>query len=123
MKRSRWLISLVLLALVSPPDGLGAAEKPGKPNLVFLLADDLRPDCLGGLGHPIVKTPHLDELCRQGFIFRNAYVLGSNSGAVCTPSRTMIQTACSYLRTTRTTPTLAQTIKAAGFASMPWCVS
>jgi len=92
---------------------------PPRPNLVFFLADDLRPDCLGMLGHPIVKTPNLDKLLERGFIFRNAYVLGSNSGAVCTPSRTMIQTGISYMRpATANTPTLAQAIKAAGYASM-----
>ncbi|MEI7946765.1 MAG: sulfatase-like hydrolase/transferase [bacterium] len=108
---------LVILAGVSC---LYAADAPPSPkcNVVFLLADDLRPDCLGVLGHPIVKTPNLDKLCANGFIFRNTYVLGSNSGAVCMPSRTMIQTGVSYLRQNRTTPTLAQTVKAAGFASI-----
>ncbi len=95
-----------------------ASAEPCKPNIVFLLADDLRPDCLGVLGHPVVKTPHIDKLLEHGFIFRNAYVLGSNSGAVCTPSRTMLQTGQSYLRGHRSTPTLAQTIKAAGYASI-----
>jgi arylsulfatase A-like enzyme len=105
-----------LSAAESPPAGKPAT--PGKPNIVFLLADDLRADCLGVLGHPIVKTPQLDKLLADGFIFRNAYVLGANSGAVCMPSRTMILTGQSYLRTGRSTPTLAQTIKAAGYASI-----
>ena len=66
--------------LLAPLTALHAAEsKPVKPNIVFLLADDLRPDCLGVLGHPIVKTPHIDKLLERGFIFRNTYVLGSNS--------------------------------------------
>jgi arylsulfatase A-like enzyme len=95
-----------------------AEAGPARPNLVFFLADDLRPDCLGVLGHPIVKTPNLDKLLENGFIFRNTYVLGSGGGAVCMPSRTMIQTGVSYLRQTRSTPTLAQTIKAAGYASI-----
>ncbi len=89
-----------------------------KPNIVFFLADDLRPDCLGVLGHPIVKTPNVDKLVSNGFIFRNAYVLGSNSGAVCMPSRTMIQTGQSYLRKDTTTPILAQTIRSGGYASI-----
>ena len=113
--------SLLTLAalLLAPLAALHAADsKPVKPNIVFLLADDLRPDCLGVLGHPIVKTPHIDKLLERGFIFRNTYVLGSNVGAVCTPSRTMIQTGQSYLRANRTTPTFAQTIKAAGYASI-----
>ena len=102
----------------SPPISKPAAKRKPKPNLVFFLADDLRPDCLGALGHPIVKTPNIDKLLESGFVFRNAYVLGSNSGAVCLPSRTMIQTGMSYFRTARTTPTLAQTINAAGYASI-----
>jgi arylsulfatase A-like enzyme len=110
------LASLAIFAIVST---VPAAQPTAvKPNIVFLLADDLRPDCLGVLGHPIVKTPNIEKLLENGFIFRNTYVLGSNSGAVCTPSRTMIQTGQSYLRATRTTPTLAETIKAAGYASI-----
>ncbi|MGA2497063.1 MAG: sulfatase-like hydrolase/transferase [Tepidisphaeraceae bacterium] len=113
MQRHLLLLAALLLAPVAT---LQAVETATKPNIVFLLADDLRPDCLGALGHPIVKTPQIDKLLEHGFIFRNAYVLGSNSGAVCMPSRTMIQSGQSYLRPTRATATLAQTIKAAGYA-------
>lgn len=107
---------LTLAALLFSP--LARAADAPKLNICFLLADDLRPDCLGVLGHPMVKSPNLDKLCANGFIFRNTYVLGSNSGAVCMPSRTMLQTGQSYFRANRTTPTLAQTVKAAGFASI-----
>jgi arylsulfatase A-like enzyme len=107
-------IALVAALLLSP--FATAAEAPPKLNICFLLADDLRPDCLGVLGHPLVKRPNLDKLLERGFIFRDAYVLGSNSGAVCMPSRTMIQTGQSYLRKNPTTPTLAQIIKAAANA-------
>ena len=111
--------ALLTALLLSPLAALHAADAPmPQRNVCFLLADDLRPDCLGILGHPIVKTPNLDKLCASGFIFRNAYVLGSSSGAVCMPSRTMIQTGQSYLRKNPPTPTLAQTIKAAGYASI-----
>ncbi|MBN8458192.1 MAG: sulfatase-like hydrolase/transferase [Verrucomicrobia bacterium] len=117
-------LAALLLALPGVSMAADAPTPPAKPNLVFLLADDLRPDCLGMLGHPVVKTPNLDKLLENGFIFRNAYVLGSNSGAVCTPSRTMIQTGMSYLRQQKPggfppeKPTLARTIKAAGYASI-----
>ena len=107
---------LASLALLSLATGLHAADL--RPNILFILADDLRPDGLHALGNPIVKTPHLDRFVEQGFVFRAAYVQGANSGAVCTPSRTMIQTGQSYLRTRRSTPTLAQTIQAAGYASI-----
>lgn len=113
MKHTLALLSTLLLTPLAR-----AADAPDKLNICFLLADDLRPDCLGALGHPMVKSPNLDKLCANGFIFRNTYVLGSNSGAVCMPSRTMLQTGQSYFRANRTTPTLAQTVKAAGFASI-----
>ena len=113
------VIAFTSALLLAPLAALHAADVPAKrPNIVFLLADDLRPDCLGVLGHTIVRTPYLDKLLEQGFIFRNTYVLGSNIGAVCTPSRTMIQTGQCYLRASRSTPTLAQTIHAAGYASI-----
>lgn len=109
------LTALALAPLITLP----AADTPVKQlNICFFLADDLRPDCLGVLGHPIVKTPNVDRLVADGFIFRNAHVLGSNIGAVCAPSRTMIQTGQSYLRNNTTTPILAQTIKSAGYASI-----
>ncbi|MEI9893155.1 MAG: sulfatase-like hydrolase/transferase [Chthoniobacter sp.] len=69
---------------------LHAAER--KPNVVILLADDLRPDGLHALGNPTVQTPHLDSLVSRGFIFRHAYTMGSMVGAVCLPSRTMLLT-------------------------------
>ena len=53
---------IILAALAVFVTGAPAAEpKAAKPNLVFFLADDLRPDCLGVLGHSIVKTPNLAD--------------------------------------------------------------
>lgn len=46
------------------------AEKPStRPNIVFILADDMRPDCIRALGHPVIETPNLDALVRDGFTF------------------------------------------------------
>jgi arylsulfatase len=44
-----------------------------RPNIVFILTDQMRGDCLGALGHPAVKTPHLDGLARGGTLFTAAY--------------------------------------------------
>ncbi len=63
-----------------------------KPNILLILADDLRPDCVGALGNPHIKTPNLDRLVKQGVSFRNCFVMGSHCTAVCTPSRTMLMT-------------------------------
>ncbi|HVU90011.1 MAG TPA: sulfatase-like hydrolase/transferase [Pirellulales bacterium] len=76
-----------------------AAEATAKsPNILLLVADDLRADGIAALGNTSVKTPHLDRLVREGFAFRNAYCLGSNQPAVCTPSRNMLLSGQTYFR-------------------------
>ncbi len=69
-----------------------AATGMSKPNILLILADDLRPDCVGALGNPHIHTPNLDRLVKQGVTFNNCFVMGSNQTAVCTPSRTMLMT-------------------------------
>jgi N-acetylglucosamine-6-sulfatase len=59
------------------------AQNPARPNIVFILMDDLRWDELGCTGHPFVKTPHLDRIAREGALFRNAFV----TTPLCSPSR------------------------------------
>ncbi|WPJ97284.1 sulfatase-like hydrolase/transferase [Coraliomargarita algicola] len=113
MKRICLLLTVLLLGTSAR-----ATAESEKLNICLILADDWRADCMGLLGHELVKTPNLDRLCRDGFIFRNAYVLGGDRGAVCMPSRTMIQTGVSYMREQISTPTLAETVKAAGYASI-----
>ncbi len=71
---------------------MAVAAQPSKPNILLILADDLRPDCIGALGNPHIQTPHLDRLVKGGTSFSNCYVMGSNQTAVCTPSRTMLMT-------------------------------
>ena len=60
-----------------------SAAEPTRPNLVFILADDLGWGDLGCYGNPFIKTPNLDRLARQGTLFTHFYVTGS----VCSPSR------------------------------------
>ena len=69
---------------------------PKKYNILFLLADDQRADSIGAYGNNYIQTPNLDKLIAQGFSFRQNYCLGSNGGAVCVPSRAMINTGRSY---------------------------
>jgi N-acetylgalactosamine-6-sulfatase len=59
-----------------------------KPNVIFILADDLGWGDLGCYGHPHIKTPNLDRLARQGTLFTQFYV----NGSVCSPSRTAFMT-------------------------------
>ncbi|MCK5806219.1 MAG: arylsulfatase [Lentisphaeria bacterium] len=44
-----------------------------KPNLLLIMTDHWRGDCLGRLGHPVAETPHLDSLSRRGVTFTRAY--------------------------------------------------
>jgi len=65
--------------------GAAAAAMTGrKPNVLFVLTDDQRADYLGCMGHPVVKTPHIDALAARGTLFRNAFA----TSPICTPSRT-----------------------------------
>jgi arylsulfatase A-like enzyme len=54
-----------------------------RPNIVFVLVDDMRADQLGITGHPFMKTPHLDRVGREGAVFTNAFV----TTPLCSPSR------------------------------------
>lgn len=44
-----------------------------KPNVVLIMVDQMRSDCIGVSGHPIVETPYLDTMAREGYMFSNAY--------------------------------------------------
>src|SRR5688572_18505420 len=94
-----WCSCSLLFFLTGVSAPTNAAQQPAKrPNVLFLFADDMRADSIGALGNPDVKTPNLDTLARRGFVFRNAYCLGGNVGAVCTPSRNMLLSGKTYFR-------------------------
>ncbi|NJN05568.1 MAG: sulfatase-like hydrolase/transferase [Rhodobacteraceae bacterium] len=78
-----------LLGLPSQAEDLGDGRRP---NVLFLLTDDQRPDTIAALGNRHIKTPALDQLVRRGTTFTRAYNMGSWSGAVCVASRTMLIT-------------------------------
>lgn len=63
-----------------------------RPNVLFLFTDDQRHDTIRALGNDGIVTPHLDQLVSQGTSFRNAYIMGGSSPAVCSPSRASLMT-------------------------------
>ncbi|MBI5772984.1 MAG: sulfatase-like hydrolase/transferase [Verrucomicrobia bacterium] len=85
-------VLFALLAFLARP------ADAAKPNVLFLFADDMRADSVAALGNPVVKTPNLDSIARRGFVFNNAYCLGGNSPAVCTPSRNMMLSGNAFFR-------------------------
>ena len=58
-------------------------QTPCKPNIVFILADDLGYGDLGCYGCPDIRTPYLDRLAAEGVKFTDFYA----NGAVCSPTR------------------------------------
>jgi arylsulfatase A-like enzyme len=72
-------------AAVAEPAG-GTAKRP--INLLFIITDQQRFDALGCAGNPVVRTPNLDRLAREGARFANAY----SSCPVCVPARAVILT-------------------------------
>lgn len=62
-----------------------------RPNIVLIMTDQLRGDCLGAAGHPDVKTPHLDTLASKGTLFESAY----SACPSCIPARAALHTGLS----------------------------
>ena len=64
-------------------DAQPESQSASKPNIVFLLTDDHRWDCLSAAGNAKIRTPNLDRICASGTRFKNAFV----TLAICSPSR------------------------------------
>lgn len=70
------------------------SAETARPNVLFLLTDDQRPDTIHGLGNANIDTPHLDALARRGVAFTRAVC----ANPICTPSRAEILSGCSGFR-------------------------
>lgn len=62
-----------------------------QPNIILLMTDQMRGDCLGAVGHPDVKTPYLDTLAAKGVLFDRAY----SACPSCIPARAALHTGMS----------------------------
>jgi len=111
-----FLLSWLLVARVSAAD---------RPNIIYILSDDVGYGDLGCYGAKQVKTPHLDRLAREGVRFSDAHATAS----VCTPTRYAFMTGRYAWRQRGTgiaagnapllipvgTPTVASVLKTAGY--------
>lgn len=86
MKSTKTIVACVLLLLASPAV-LHAADAH-RPNVVIFLTDDTGYGDLACYGNPIIRTPNLDHFAGQGMRFTQGYA----ACAVCSPSRSAIQT-------------------------------
>ncbi len=77
---------LCLVTLLAPLHSSTKARR--KPNIIFILADDLGYGDLGCYGQKLIKTPNLDGLARAGVRFTNFYA----AAPVCAPSRASLMT-------------------------------
>ncbi len=94
-----------------------------RPNVLVVMFDQVTPDALGCYGNPVVHTPAIDRLAREGVVFDAAY---SNS-PLCTPARYCMMTGqlpsvtggydnAAYLPST--VPTFAHYARAAGYRTV-----
>ncbi len=67
------------------------AKPKSKPNILFLMTDQHRGDCVGADGNPAIQTPHLDRMAKEGVLFRRAY----SAVPSCTPARAGLLTGLS----------------------------
>ena len=131
---------LALLAAVAAPPPPAPAQTASRPNVVFIMADDLGHTDLACQGSRYYETPNIDRMALQGMRFTNGYSCGPN----CQPTRAALMTGQYGPRTGiytvgsidrfdwRTRPlkpvdngenlplsktTIAQTMKAAGYAT------
>jgi arylsulfatase A-like enzyme len=94
LTRRQWLRMAGLgaaAAMLARPLGALAADGPAlppRPNIIFILSDDLAQGDLGCYGQKLIKTPRLDRMAAEGTRYLQAY----SGTTVCAPSRTSLMT-------------------------------
>lgn len=120
---------LACMAGLFASDLLAQASKAGKPNIIFILADDLGYGDVGFNGQKYIKTPNIDRLAKEGMLFSQFYA----GTSVCAPSRSSLlsgqHTGHTYIRGNKSVEpegqqpipdsviTLAEVMKKAGYST------
>jgi arylsulfatase A-like enzyme len=129
MNRRSFLQGLGAAALALPAWARRAAAAEAKPNIVYIIADDLGYGDLSCYGQTHFETPHIDRLAKEGLKFTQHYA----GSTVCAPSRCVLMTGLhtghSYVRGNKEhkpvgqepipadTVTVAERLKAAGYVT------
>jgi len=87
-RRPRTILCLLIAAWALVPATNQVSAGAPKPNVVFILADDLGYGDLGCYGQKLIKTPNLDRMAQEGILFRQFYA----GCTVCAPSRSVLMT-------------------------------
>ncbi|MBU3011340.1 sulfatase [Polaribacter vadi] len=85
MKKSHTLLTGIFLIFTIT---IIAQKKETKPNILFILADDLGYADLSSSGSTFYETPNIDKIANEGIVFTNGYA----NSRVCSPSRASIMT-------------------------------
>src|SRR5689334_4425390 len=88
------LIVAVGLGVVTVLSASAFAQAPSKPNIIFILADDLGLDGVSAYGADKHQTPNVDALAASGIRFQNGY-----ASPLCGPSRCLLMTGRYAFRT------------------------
>jgi arylsulfatase A len=86
--RINHLLIIVILSITSCAAPEKAKENSSKPNIIFILADDLGYNELGCYGQEVIRTPFIDNLAAEGMRFTQHY----SGSPVCAPSRSVLMT-------------------------------
>ncbi|MFP6671767.1 MAG: arylsulfatase [Pirellulaceae bacterium] len=87
-RRRRVVLGSLLLQVVLVLSEHAQAQVPEKPNIIYIMADDLGYGDLGCYGQKVIKTPNIDRLARNGIRFTDHY----SGHTVCRPSRLVLLT-------------------------------
>ena len=112
MKIQKWVIAAVAFTISSLT--LVAAEKPAKPNIIFILADDLGIGNVSCYGADRFKTPNIDALANTGTRFTHCYAT-----PLCGPTRCLLMTGRYAFHTGMTGNDSGPLIKPANEVMMP----
>lgn len=80
--------SLLVSIVARPIYGGENASAVKRPNLIWIMADDLGYGDLGCFGQQVIQTPHLDQMAKEGLRFLRFYA----GATVCAPSRSVLMT-------------------------------
>jgi arylsulfatase A len=84
----RTTFAAALVAVLPASAAVAAASSADRPNVIFILADDLGYGDLGCFGQKLIQTPDIDRLAQEGMRFTQAYA----GATVCAPSRCSLMT-------------------------------